>query len=219
MPPISVEEHHAFIAFRTKHYTLHFDMHSGFSLRLFPGILDLAHLVETSMNAVVSLAVTLRGGLALHSSAVLGGDRAVVFFGQSGVGKSTISSFFPHPFKVLHDDFVLVSCVEGDYFAHASPFFRPHDGLPSMGRLIRMYRLRQDTSLSSVTLQSHEYIGNLLESVYHSANSDFVQSILFDNVVRLCTRIPGSLLSFPYDGENVVKHIAPVFQGECTHGL
>lgn len=73
------------------------------------------------LGPVLGFALRLRGVLALHASAVLINDRAVVLVGPSGAGKSTTAAAFATAgVPVLADDVVAVRVVDGVTLAYPS---------------------------------------------------------------------------------------------------
>jgi hypothetical protein len=66
------------------------------------------------LDQVLPLVVGLRGGLALHASAVVDGAGAIAFMGSTGQGKSTLAaSFAGKGFRVLTDDCLVVEATAG----------------------------------------------------------------------------------------------------------
>jgi len=58
---------------------------------------------EAFLGAMLEIS-SKSGSLCLHASSVAYGDRAIIFSGMSGAGKSTISSLISPPFTQLTDD-------------------------------------------------------------------------------------------------------------------
>lgn len=62
-------------------------------------------------------------GLLLHASAVVHDDKAYVFLGRSGAGKSTISQIsYDKGLHILNDDRVIVRKKNGRFFAFGNPW-------------------------------------------------------------------------------------------------
>jgi hypothetical protein len=71
-----------------------------------------------------------RGGLLLHSSAVVKGGRAFLFSGNSGVGKSTHTCFWLRLFEdayVLNDDKPALRAFEDGFKVYGTPWSGKHD--------------------------------------------------------------------------------------------
>ena len=67
-----------------------------------------------------------RSGIVLHGAAVVDGDRAWIFAGESGRGKSTLSSAV-RAGTVLTDDRPIVRVEEGGFRVHGSPWYGQPD--------------------------------------------------------------------------------------------
>jgi hypothetical protein len=69
------------------------------------------------VGPILGLLLRLRGAVCLHASAVSIGDRAIVFLGSEGAGKSTTAAVFARQgFSVLSDD--IVALVERERQFH-----------------------------------------------------------------------------------------------------
>jgi hypothetical protein len=68
---------------------------------------ELAGVVENVLRILVAHALVARGGVLLHAAGVAEGDRARVFFGVSGAGKTTLSRLAQEEGRrILSDDMV-----------------------------------------------------------------------------------------------------------------
>jgi len=70
-------------------------------------------------TAVVSM-LPSHGGIPLHAAGLVAGDEAIVLFGESGAGKSTIAAISQLP--VLSDEIVAVNLDSGRPFARSTGF-------------------------------------------------------------------------------------------------
>lgn len=85
----------------------------------FAGV-DQPFALEAVLRVAVAAALPRAGGLVLHSSGGMA-DRALLFLGKSGAGKSTISRLLP--LRRLGDDLTAVRPdADGRFHAHATPF-------------------------------------------------------------------------------------------------
>jgi hypothetical protein len=96
------------------------------------GYFDLAHRsgsillrpngnIENCLRVLIGWEVAERGGLLLHASGVVRAERAFVFFGPSGTGKSTVARLSAQ-WPVLSDDLVLIESTPTGYQACGVPF-------------------------------------------------------------------------------------------------
>jgi hypothetical protein len=61
-------------------------------------------------------------GLILHASASCIQDKAVIFTGKSGIGKTTIMKHLSNNYKPLGDDSIIVRKIKGRYYCYQTPF-------------------------------------------------------------------------------------------------
>lgn len=144
---------------------------------------------ENTWRAVVAHETLKRGGVMFHSAGVIMDNRAVVLFGESGVGKSTFcrhASELGYP--VLSDELnALVPDPEERFFVHPMPFagdFGPGDALASVP-LMGVFRLAQG-SRCDVQPTSRARAFASLWSACPIVNTDaLVETLLTRNLERL----------------------------------
>jgi len=78
--------------------------------------------VEYFLRLVYALLAYEAGGLLLHAAAVVQGERAGVFIGRSGSGKSTVARLAQGN-RVLNDDMVILIPGSKRWTVHATPFW------------------------------------------------------------------------------------------------
>jgi len=78
--------------------------------------------VEYFLRLVYALLAYEAGGLLLHAAAVVQGERACVFIGHSGSGKSTVARLAAGN-RVLNDDMVILLPDSKRWVVHATPFW------------------------------------------------------------------------------------------------
>ncbi len=64
--------------------------------------------VPNLLRSIYSVLVIRNGGLVLHASGILRGDKAYIFFGPSESGKSTVANL-SSDFTILDDDSIYIS--------------------------------------------------------------------------------------------------------------
>jgi len=107
---------------------------------------DAVAAADYAVRVVLALAAFQRGGLLLHAAGIAARGQAIVFFGHSGCGKTTIARLAAEQ-SVLSDDLVLLHPADGVWWAHATPFWsvtRPLARPCPPAPLSALYRLRQD---------------------------------------------------------------------------
>ncbi len=97
-------------------------MHGGHSIRVEPeGTVDPGDLVLFLLGTCFAIVLHQRGRVVLHASAVAVGDKAMLFCGQSGAGKSTMAALLGRRgFPLLNDDVCnLRPAEDGNYAVYA----------------------------------------------------------------------------------------------------
>ncbi|MFO0663325.1 MAG: hypothetical protein U0174_05205 [Polyangiaceae bacterium] len=90
---------------------------------------DVLSLQKLERGVVVALLRHLRGELSLHASAVVQGDKAVAFIGESGSGKSTFAAYLGRKgWLTLADDVAHIEQTDEGFFV--LPSERTHFLLP-----------------------------------------------------------------------------------------
>jgi hypothetical protein len=80
-----------------------------------------ADAADYLLGSVLALVLRLRGTVPLHASAVVIDERAIVFAGAPGAGKSSTAAAFARlGYPVLSDDIVLMADEDGVMMAHPS---------------------------------------------------------------------------------------------------
>jgi len=78
--------------------------------------------LENYLRWTIADLIIRRGGFVLHSSGLVRDERAYVFFGHSGAGKSTVAEL-SGDLPILSDDLVLLLREDGVYKACTTPFW------------------------------------------------------------------------------------------------
>ena len=108
--------------------------------------------LENFLRVITATFILDHGGFLLHGAGVVRVDRAYVFFGPSGVGKTTVTRFSPGD-VILSDDLTLVVPRDGVFEATGIPFGMAHHRVPdtresfpivSMNRLVQSDDVRQE---------------------------------------------------------------------------
>ena len=87
---------------------------------LVPSKMNIAY-VDIAMRFALSVLLAGKGGFILHSSGLVHADKALLFFGMSGSGKSTIAQV-SQPDSILSDEAVIIQKKEGRWLAYGTPF-------------------------------------------------------------------------------------------------
>lgn len=120
---------------------------------------------EYFLRAACALFSFENGGLLFHTAGVVRNDRAYLFFGRSGSGKSTAASFSPQG-AVLNDDLVLLMPHQGIWWAYPTPFWnQPISPTPAPpAPLAGLHRLVQDREVYLEDMQRGIAISEMLSN-------------------------------------------------------
>jgi|GEM_PF-4659118 hypothetical protein len=138
----------------------------------------------------------------LHSSSVVIDDRALLFCGPRGIGKSTIVSLL-HGLPSISDDYTLIRQRDGGFMAYSTPFGREEVPRSAKARAVvgAVYYLKQAERFQLRPL-------NPVEAIAHSVHSDnnlrhhlcyHARRYQFDFLAEMFKRIPVYELSFRKD--------------------
>jgi hypothetical protein len=126
-------------AFLLVHYSdgVEFWMDRGFQTLWvhWPGSSSLEDALSYLLGPIMGLLLRLRDAVCLHASAVSIVDRAIVFVGSEGAGKSTTAAAFAQRgFPVLSDD--IVALFEREQLFHVLPAYRRINLWPDSVKLL-----------------------------------------------------------------------------------
>jgi hypothetical protein len=102
--------------------------------------------IDYFLRIVCAVQAFQSGGLLFHAAGILREGLAYIFFGPSGIGKTTISRLSGKK-NVLNDDLVLLFPDHPGWTVYSTPFYNPTQITPQGNRhapLAGMYRLVQD---------------------------------------------------------------------------
>jgi hypothetical protein len=159
-----------------------------------------AGVAQNLLRVVTAYCLLQRKGVLLHSSGIGVDESAIVFFGRSGAGKSTVAaSALEQGHDVFSDDLNAVIPVESGYAVAAVPFTGDlRHSTVNGGRLplTAIYQLRQSGRNATERLSVPEAVARL------AACSPFVnvdphrQAALLDALTSLVTSVPTGELFF-----------------------
>jgi hypothetical protein len=78
--------------------------------------------LDSVLRIVHSLILAARGGFLLHAASAICDDRAYLFSGVSGAGKTTMTRLAPSDISLLTDEISYVRPRAGGYSAYGTPF-------------------------------------------------------------------------------------------------
>ncbi|MGH9324040.1 MAG: hypothetical protein ACRD21_16450 [Vicinamibacteria bacterium] len=156
--------------------------------------------LENFLRVHMAHAMVLRGGLLVHSAAVLSAAGAAhLFVGPSGAGKSTVARLAQSTGRrVVSDDLNLIA---PDFTLAASPF-RSEIGSRESGfhPLRGIYRLVKGTEDTLHPMGEGEALASLVACAPFVNQSRFLANRLWSNLEALSRNAPTSVLTFRREG-------------------
>jgi hypothetical protein len=166
---------------------------------------------QSFLRIACSVLLAPLGGILVHSCSVLRGEKAFLFVGESGAGKTTIARLSA-PALILSDEVsaVLPAGPNGDYYTcHATPFWGDlADGLDEEGRrvtlreqpaaapLARILFPRKDTRDAVVPVSSSYAFMELAREAFAFGDDDEAGSAISATCGRVAERVPAADLHF-----------------------
>jgi hypothetical protein len=100
--------------------------------------------IDNIISYVIGKHIISKEGLVLHAACVVRDSEAMVFFGRSGVGKSTIAehSYKKYGFKVISSDQVLLKYIDGELYSIVVPTTIPEFSLDHPAREKRPIKVK-----------------------------------------------------------------------------
>lgn len=74
------------------------------------------------LRRVIQKLLASKGGVMIHASGVLIKNKAYIFTGSSGAGKSTAMQFLASKYTAIADDSVIIKRESGEFFLYQTPF-------------------------------------------------------------------------------------------------
>jgi hypothetical protein len=158
-----------------------------------------------SLDSVIRIVHTLlladSGGFLLHASSAIRNEKAFLFSGVSGAGKTTIAKLAPPDAALLTDEISYVIQSAGKYSAVGTPFFGE---LGRAGQNLRapieaVYLLAKGPVNKIETLTGPEAITSLLENILFFARDAKSVKLVFDAACDFAERVPIRRLTFVPD--------------------
>ena len=165
--------------------------------------------VDYFLRVVCAVQAFQVGGFLFHAAGILRDGCAFVFFGPSGIGKTTISRMSGKG-TVLNDDLILLLPVDEHWYAYSTPFSNSKHVAPLAGKfapLAGMYRLVQDQQVFLENSTPGYTLAELIANIPVISTDPIHSPILVARCQRLLASIPVFRLHFRKDNSfwQVVK--------------
>ena len=119
--------------------------------------------LENYLRALTASLILDRGGLLVHSAAVVHGGRGYLFFGPSGSGKTTVTLLSPRH-TILSDDLAMVLPAHQGFVVAGIPFGMAHHHVPDSKEsfpLAGLFRLIQSNRVAREPLRGGRALAEL----------------------------------------------------------
>jgi hypothetical protein len=150
-----------------------------------------------------------RSGVELHACGVIDGDRAFLFVGQSGAGKSTMARVWSAQCGavVLSDDRIIVRCDSGNATIHGTPWHGDEALMAARSaQLAHVFILRQGPTARTVPLHGAAAVAQLFSCTFPPFHSARALADTLEVLELIADRTPCSELWFRPDN-STVEHV------------
>ena len=157
--------------------------------------------IDAVLRIVHTLVLARQGGFLLHSAGAIRNEKAFLFAGVSGAGKTTISRLAPPDAILLTDEISYVRKQDGHYIAFGTPFTGE---LAKLGENVSapisaLYLLAQGPENRIDPISPGEAARGLLANVLFFAEDDELVRAAFHSAFDFVNQIPVSRLTFVPD--------------------
>lgn len=131
---------------KNAHFEAHYIRNNECILKI-PDDLDSFRQFNFLCKTILASFLLLHDGVVLHASSVEYRDKAILFAGKEGSGKSTIVKLIPEHL-ILNDDFAIIRKKENNYYLYSSPFYETNP-FPKKKKVVlidRTYFLKQSNT-------------------------------------------------------------------------
>jgi hypothetical protein len=157
--------------------------------------------LENYLRTLTASLVLDRGGLLVHSAAVVRGGRGYLFFGPSGSGKTTVTLLSRHD-MVLSDDLALVLPAQRGFVVAGIPFGMAHHHVPDTCDtfpLVALLRLVQSKEVRRQPLEGARALADLSSCLPFVMQERNEAARALDNAGRLLDAVHAWRLFFRKD--------------------
>ena len=163
------------------------------------------HALSSLLRIAYSQAVLYRGGISLHASAVFCGNRAFLFMGRSGTGKSTHAALwmkYVPGVELLNDDNPTLRMIQGKAYTYGTPWSgKTPCYKPLCFPLGGMVRLKQAPANRFYRQTEVDAFAAILPGCSVIRQDVALRSCLYDTLVQLAEQVPVGILECRPDKE------------------
>lgn len=153
---------------------------------------------DTFLRALLALYLPYQRGVLMHACALVEGERAYVFAGRSGAGKSTVARMLVERAHVLSDELVVLQQTGVGWEAFGTPFWGEFQraGTNSHAPIHEIYLLRQAKQHAIERLGRRESLTALLQCSLQFAEGPHIAEKMLEVMTDLITAVPVDRLHF-----------------------
>lgn len=153
--------------------------------------------VDYFLRLVYALLAFQAGGFLFHAAGVVHQGAALLFFGHSGSGKTTICRLSSGDL-VLNDDLLVLLPEGAGWVAHATPFWNPSQikPAPHSAPVAGLYRLEQDRHVYRERLSRAQALAEVISNVPVIPADPARNDALMLRCARLLAAVPAYRLHF-----------------------
>lgn len=156
--------------------------------------------IEYFLRVVFAVLVFQKGGLMVHAAGLIHKDKAFIFMGHSGKGKSTLVGLSGIE-KILSDDLVVIRPSSNTWIAYATPFWNLGDLIPEPHQAILqgLYTLRHAKISQLKSLDRGQGIAEIISNTPVLPDDPFCAGKLISTCDDLLKLVPAYQLDFAQD--------------------
>ncbi len=154
--------------------------------------------VDSVLRIVHTLLLARQGGFLLHAASVIRNERALLFAGVSGAGKTTISRLSPPDAILLTDEISYVRRDGEAYRACGTPFAGElaRLGENSSAKIAGLFLLDKGPENRVEPIRAAEAVRSLLRNILFFAEDEELVKLIFVSACEFVDRVPVRRLTF-----------------------
>lgn len=154
--------------------------------------------VDSVLRIVHTLLLAKSGGFLLHAASAIRNNKAFLFSGVSGAGKTTISRLAPSDAILLTDEISYVSRDDEGYRACGTPFAGElaRSGQNASAAIAELYFLEKGDSNRMEPSDSAESVRRLMRNILFFAEDQELVKAIFRSACEFVERVPVRRLIF-----------------------
>jgi hypothetical protein len=156
---------------------------------------------DSVLRIVHSLILAKQGGFLVHAASAIRGDKAFIFSGVSGAGKTTISRLAPPDATLLTDEISYVRRDGNRYFAYGTPFAGElaRVGANESAPLSALFFLEKGPQNSIEPIAPTDAIQRLMRNILFFAHDPELVKLVFQSACEFASVVPMHRLIFVPD--------------------